>query len=394
MRPDSHFSLLAGVSRPLSSWCAPLRLLAVGLATAPLALAAGSALAAVPVTQVSSLAISADTGGSQTDLVTRIAAQAVAGTLDAPLAADERVELSIDDGASWVVVTAGAGDSTWSAPGVTLVGGGIFQARVANADGSSPPLIRPYTLDTMAPQIVAVAVPASATYHQDDLLDFAVAFGEPVGVEGAGGTPALSISIGAASRAARYLSGSGGRTLLFRYTVVAGDLDADGIAVGSLQTQGGSLRDLAGNDAILTLNNVGSTAGVLVNGGAGAPAAPVLASATPGDRQVTLAWTAPADNGSPLTGYTVSGMPSGGCSVPATATGCTVTGLTNGTPYTFTLTATNALGPSQASAPLGATPLAQAVPGDATAVPTLSHAGLALTSALLGLLAWRRRRPA
>lgn len=74
-----------------------------------------------------------------------------------------------------------------------------------------------------------------------------------------------------------------------------------------------------------------------------------------GDSQVSISWTAPADNRSPITKYTVTGIPGGTCTSviapPATApaTSCTVTGLTNGTPYKFTVVATNAVGDSVAS---------------------------------------------
>ncbi len=76
---------------------------------------------------------------------------------------------------------------------------------------------------------------------------------------------------------------------------------------------------------------------------------------TVGDKELTVHWTAPNDNGSAITKYTVTGVPGGSCvsevAHPATtpATSCTVTGLTNGTAYKFTVVATNANGDSVAS---------------------------------------------
>lgn len=85
-----------------------------------------------------------------------------------------------------------------------------------------------------------------------------------------------------------------------------------------------------------------------------APGAPTAASATAGDAQATVTFTAPASNGgSAISTYTAtanSGTATGTCSGPA-ACSITVTNLTNGTPYTFTVTATNVKG---TSAPSGA----------------------------------------
>jgi len=86
------------------------------------------------------------------------------------------------------------------------------------------------------------------------------------------------------------------------------------------------------------------------------PGAPTGVAAGGGDTQATVSWTAPADDGgSTITGYTVTSSPG---ALTATWTSgplqATVTGLTNGTSYTFTVTATNAVGTGPASSPSNA----------------------------------------
>ena len=89
--------------------------------------------------------------------------------------------------------------------------------------------------------------------------------------------------------------------------------------------------------------------------------APTGVSATAGNASVSVAWTAPAsDGGSPITGYTVSSTPkAGSCAVTGVTASCT--GLTNGTSYTFSVTASNAVGTSGSSAPSSAVAPIEAV---------------------------------
>ena len=79
------------------------------------------------------------------------------------------------------------------------------------------------------------------------------------------------------------------------------------------------------------------------------PGVPTNVAATAGNNQATVTFEAPiSDGGSPITGYTVTS--SAGDTQSGTSSPIIVTGLVNGTAYTFTVTATNAIGTSTASA--------------------------------------------
>lgn len=76
------------------------------------------------------------------------------------------------------------------------------------------------------------------------------------------------------------------------------------------------------------------------------PGAPGSVSAVPGARQAFVSWSAPSsDGGAPVSSYTVASSP-GGAGCTATGLFCIVTGLTAGTSYTFSVTATNSVGAS------------------------------------------------
>ena len=89
---------------------------------------------------------------------------------------------------------------------------------------------------------------------------------------------------------------------------------------------------------------VTGTITVTVKGVPDAPPRPNVS--TIGDQQTRLSWAAPADNGSPITGYRVD---YDGGSQLCESTTCTVTGLQNGVEYRFTVTAVNEIGESEPS---------------------------------------------
>ncbi|MFZ3120249.1 MAG: Ig-like domain-containing protein, partial [Variovorax sp.] len=320
-----------------------------------------------PATTFGGLALSADTGASSSDFITRTAAQTISATLSGTLAGGDILYGSLDGGATWTDITGKLSGTTLTWNGVTLGSSDTLQLKVVDAAGnegavrsqayvldtSAPatpgtPVLasgsdggisnsdgitndstptftgtaesgstvsvydgatllgtvvatgdswnftagslsqgghtitavstdtagnasaasagRTITIDTTAPAVNSVAVPANNTYYSGDALDFTVNFNEAVIVDTTGGTPRIAMVIGATTRYANYVAGSGSSALTFRYTVVNGDTDSNGITVGALSLNGGSLRDTAGNDATTTLNSVGSTAAVLVDG--------------------------------------------------------------------------------------------------------------------------------
>jgi gliding motility-associated-like protein len=121
-----------------------------------------------------------------------------------------------------------------------------------------------YTVDAVPPEVASVAVPANGYYKAGALLNFAVAFNEDITVSDT--RLSLPLTIGTSTVQAAYMSGSGSRILQFSYSILNGQMDMDGIALGNaLLLNGSTVRDGAGNNAILTLKNVASTSGVLVN---------------------------------------------------------------------------------------------------------------------------------
>ena len=80
-----------------------------------------------------------------------------------------------------------------------------------------------------------------------------------------------------------------------------------------------------------------------------APGQPTIGTASAGDGEASVSFTAPASTGgSSILGYTVTANP-GGQTGTGSSSPITVAGLTNGTAYTFTVTATNSAGTGAAS---------------------------------------------
>jgi len=110
-------------------------------------------------------------------------------------------------------------------------------------------------------------------------------------------------------------------------------VDAAGAAVAAWQ------RDAGGNQIIQAMRFITS------------PSAPRGPAATAGQERATVSWTAPiSDGGAAITSYTATATPGGRTCTASAASGCTVEGLTGGTAYTFSVTATNSQGTSPASA--------------------------------------------
>ena len=111
------------------------------------------------------------------------------------------------------------------------------------------------------------------------------------------------------------------------------------------------------------------------------PDSPTSVVANSGDSQAAISWTAPFSGGTPITSYTATISP-GGLTCTTSTTSCSVSGLTNGTTYSITVTATNGIGTSAPSAPVSVVPggIPLTAPS-AGGVPTTTPSPLAFTGA-------------
>jgi hypothetical protein len=195
---------------------------------------------------------------------------------------DSKPDLAIANYATKSVsVLLGAGNGSFGTQLTAATGSNPSAVGVGdfNGDGQSDLAIANYNASANSVSILlnsptpAIVLPPNATYTAGQVLSFTINFSEAVIVTG---TPVLPMTIGSSSVNATYQSGTGTSALVFNYTVVAGNVDSDGITLGNALTLGGgTIRDSIGNNAVLTLPAV-NTAGILVN----AIGAPTISSMT------------------------------------------------------------------------------------------------------------------
>ena len=115
---------------------------------------------------------------------------------------------------------------------------------------------------TTAPAIVTGGVQVTSTsmtgdtYGFGETIEITVTFDKAVTVDTSGGTPRIQFRLdGNKNRWAQYSRGSATTALVFTYTVLAGDMDTDGIwlAANLLQLRSGTIRDATDNTVAATL---------------------------------------------------------------------------------------------------------------------------------------------
>ena len=156
---------------------------------------------------------------------------------------------------------------------LTATGGASIRDAVGNdavlgmpapdADGLLGAMM-PIAIDTAGPTVSsAAALNMSAAYGIGDRIAINVTFSEPVVVEG---TPLLAMETGDTDQQAAYAAGNNSAMLTFVYRVMTGDTatDLDYVDENALTLSGGaSIKDAAGNDAVLELPSPGDDVGLI-----------------------------------------------------------------------------------------------------------------------------------
>ena len=164
-----------------------------------------------------------------------------------------------------------AGDSTIT--GVTVTGialsGGTIKDDAGNAAIISPFAVVSSPAFAINRTGIDKLEVAAKTYKLNDVIEFTATFSNTVTVSTTGGTPRIQFLLDSSATAknATYVSGNGTDTLKFRYTVLAGDLDGNGIDLTSalIDLNGGTIVDASSTAAALAFS-LPTTTGVLVDG--------------------------------------------------------------------------------------------------------------------------------
>lgn len=235
---------------------------------------------------------------------------------------------------------------TWTAT-YTIVAGAVSNANrnvsvtaTSTAGSTTVADTTNATVDNIVPSVASTA-PAGGSLSTDTSVSFVVNFSEPV--VNVSTDDFTLVGTGSAAGTIAGISATSGSSI----TVTVSGITGNGTL--KLNLNGGTnIADVAGNSAPAAYSS-GTAHTVAIPT---APSAPTIGTATAGDGQASVTFAAPAsDGGSAITSYTATASPGGAfgsCAGPAACTP-TVTGLINGTAYTFAVTATNAVGTSIAS---------------------------------------------
>ncbi|MFZ6723806.1 DUF4214 domain-containing protein, partial [Undibacterium sp. Ji49W] len=92
-----------------------------------------------PTTSAGNLKFSNDDGISSTDFITTASLQTISGTLSTGLLAGETVQVSLDNGSTWINTTTATGATSWSLANQVLGGSNTLKVRVADLAGNGGP---------------------------------------------------------------------------------------------------------------------------------------------------------------------------------------------------------------------------------------------------------------
>ena len=166
-------------------------------------------------------------------------------------------------------VQSGDTSSDLTASGIALSAGTLSDAGGnAMSDftiGSNLAATSALVIDTTAPTVTGVDSSTDAgAYKAGDEISIQVTFSETVNVTG---TPQLTLETGGSDAVVNYASGSGSSVLTFTYTVGAGNTssDLDYASTTALALNGGTIQDVGGNNATLTLATPGEAGSLADN---------------------------------------------------------------------------------------------------------------------------------
>lgn len=172
------------------------------------------------------------------------------------------------------VYTVQAGDQ--DADGIDIKDIQLHGSTLRDAAGNSAnlslsghrPAVSNLKIDGIAPTLDGlIGVPVNGVYGVGKVLTFSVPLSKSVTLDLSAGAPALVLTVGSESRDAVYNGAASTPTsLVFNYTVQAGDADANGIGLSHLDLRGAVVTDGSGNALNVSLaGHLPSSAGVLID---------------------------------------------------------------------------------------------------------------------------------